>query len=80
MIERIEVITYLREDISPVFAAMVAGISEDVQLDIEEFFEFQSDTSPFQFFTVLWIVNLPQCFVTAHEMESVRDEVRKCLW
>ena len=75
MEESIEIITHMREDIPSVFASMVAGIAQDVQLNIEKLFELQSGSRLLQFFGILGIVNLAQGFVAAHQVQTAGDEV-----
>ena len=65
----------MREYIASVFASMVAGIAQDVQLNIEKLFELQPGTGFFQFFGIQGIVNLAQGFVAAHQMQTAGDEV-----
>ena len=57
VIESVETVADAVEDISPVFAPMVAGIAYDVELHEEEFLKLQSHTCPFQFLVVAGIVN-----------------------
>ena len=75
MVEGIEILTDAREDVAPVLAAMVAGISDNVELYEEQFFEFQTYTGTLQVFGVLGIVDDAQCLVALHEVEWGGDEV-----
>ena len=75
MEESIEIVTHMREDIPSVFSSMVAGIAQDVQLNIEKLFELQSGSRLIQFFGIQGIVNLAQGFVAAHQMQTAGDEV-----
>ena len=54
---------------------MVAGVSDNIQLDKEKFFEFQTDSGPFQFLGVLWLVNSAQRLVTFHQVKWGCDKI-----
>ena len=75
LIECVKVVADLRKDIPTVFAALVAGIAQDVQLHIEQFFELQSQTGTLQLFGILWIVNFAQRVVATCQVQLLRDEV-----
>ena len=42
MVEIVEISAHMLEDIAAVFAPMIAGITQDIELYIEEFLEFQT--------------------------------------
>ena len=54
---------------------MVAGVSDDIQLDEEELFELQADPGPLQFLGVLRVVDGPQGRIALHEVEWGGDKV-----
>ena len=80
MIEGIEGVADVAEDVATILSAVVAGISDDVQLDEEQLFELQTDASPFEVFGVLGVVDVAQGLVAPHQVVGARDEVGDGLW
>ena len=75
MIERVEDVAHLGEDISPVFAPLVAGIAEDVELDEKQLFELQSHPGTLQTSGFLWVMDGSEGLVTTHQVATAYDKV-----
>ena len=58
VIEVVEVVAHLREYVTAIFTSLVAGIPEDVQLDVKQFLELQTRAGTLQFLGILRIMNL----------------------
>ena len=80
VIEAVEDIANSREYVATEFASLVAGIPQNVQLDVEQFFELQSQTGLFQLLGIQRIVNLAQSLIARHEVELLGDEVGQRFW
>ena len=56
--ECIEHLTYLREDITSVFASLIAGVSQDIQLDVEQLLKLQTQTCTLHLLGSLGVMDL----------------------
>ena len=74
MIEGIKHFAHLREYVASIFAPLVAGISYDVELYEEKFFELQSYSGAFQFLGLLRIMHNAKCLVATHKMKGLSHE------
>ena len=69
----------MRKHIAPILAALVAGIAQDVQLHIEQFFELQANTGTLHLVGCLRIVYPAQGLIARTEMQTAGDEGRQRL-
>ena len=78
-IEAVEDVGDAVEDIASVFASLVAGISQDVELHVEEFLEFQSYLSLLHLLMRVGIMNHAKGGIVRYEVQPVYDAGRQCL-
>ena len=78
-IETVEDVPHTVEHVAPVFAAIVAGVAQNVELHVEELFKLQSQTGTLHLIGILGIVNPAECLGAGDEMKTVEDEVGKRL-
>ena len=74
-VEAVEVVAHLREDVAAVLAAMVGGVTQYVELHVEELLELQSLARLLHLDGVLRIVDAAQGSVARDEVACVHDEV-----
>ena len=60
-IETVEDVPHTVEHVAPVFAAIVAGVAQNVELHVEELFKLQSQTGTLHLIGILGIVNPAEC-------------------
>ena len=78
-VEAVECLADMPEDVSAVFAPLVGGISQYVELHVEEFFELQSEACVLQVFGVLGVMHVAHRRIPRNEPQPVGDEWRKRL-
>ena len=66
-IEVVEYFSNMAEDISSVLAPVVAGISENVKLHIEQFLELESIACVACIVSRFGTMYIPQCLVAAYQ-------------
>ena len=75
MVEAVKHVAHLREYIAAVLAPLVAGIPEDVQLNVKQLLKLQPHTRTLQLLGVLRIVNTPQGLIARHQVKLLSHEV-----
>jgi len=76
-IESIENIPYPFKDISTISSLAVLRIAEDIQLHVEQFFEFKTILSPAQRIGIRREMDIPECLCQRHQMMVRQDFGRK---
>ena len=76
-IESIENIPYPFKDISTISSLAVFRIAEDIQLHVEQFFEFKTILSPAQRIGIRREMDIPECLRQRHQMMVRQDFGRK---
>ena len=79
MVERVEVLADVAEHISAVLPSVVVGVSENVQLHVEQFFELQSQPCLLSVFGTFRIVNFPKGIISGYQVERSCDKRRERL-
>ena len=72
-VEVVEVLAHPVDDVTPVFAALVAGIAQDVELHVEQFLELQAQFRTVELGGVLGVVDEPHGLVARDEVEGRGD-------
>ena len=78
-VETVEDGTYVLEHIAAVFASLVAGIPEDVELHVKKFLKLQPHFGLVEFGGAVGVVDHPEGVVAGNEMERPRDVGGQCL-
>lgn len=74
-VEPVELLSDVLEDITAVFAPVVAGVAEDVELDIEELLKLQTHLGTAHVVGGLGVVDEADGVVAADEVQALGDEV-----
>ena len=80
MIEGVKHLANPGKYIPSIFAALVAGVTENVELDIKELLELQTHSGTLQTFGILGIMNRTKSLVAPHQVSATDDEIRQGLW
>ena len=79
VIKLVEEVAHVTEDISPISAAVVACVTQDIELYVKQFFKLQAQPCLLHFLHVFGIMYLPQSVATRDEMQRGSDIGRQCL-
>ena len=79
-VESVEDVAHTVEDIATILATVLAGIAQDVELHIEQFFELEAFAGLLHVVCGLGIVYVAHGGVARHEVQATRDERRKGLF
>ena len=73
-IEIVELLPYFVQYVATVFATMVAGVAQNVELNIEQLFKLESFARLLHVHSVARIVNATHGLIARHKMQTLHDE------
>ena len=76
--ECLEMLADSRKHIPLVLTAVVSRVAKDIELNIEQFLEFQPFPCLLHFLLRLWIVHIPHSRITTYKVEWGSDVIGKC--
>ena len=74
-IKTVEVGTYPIEYVATILAAVVAGITQNVELYVEEFFKLETLARLLHLYGILGIMNTTHGCIARHKMKATCDEI-----
>ena len=79
VVEGVEHCPHLIKNIAFIFAAVVGGVTQDVELEEEQLLKLQSEPCVLQLLGVVRVVNAAQGLVARHKVQRSGDERRQRL-
>ena len=73
-IEVVELLPYFVQYVATVFATMVAGVTQNVELNVEQLFKLESFARLLHVHSVARIVNATHSLIARHKMQTLHDE------
>ena len=77
-IEIVELLPYFVQYVATVFATMVAGVAQNVELNVEQLLKLESFARLLHVHSVAWIVNATHSLIARHKMQTLHDKGRQC--
>ena len=77
-IEVVELLPYFVQYVATILATMVAGVAQNVELNVEQLFKLESFARLLHVHSVARIVNATHGLIARHKMQTLHDKGRQC--